>query len=130
MSAIERYALSDEAPAHVYVHRGFVLDQHVTGMVRNLPTPSRSFFGLEQAHLFREQFRRRHQMFVLVERRGCDQPGVAKVRCIDGSVVVLASPLNFDPQEGACVQLLLGYKNTYIDGRTAEKWEKEQITWI
>jgi hypothetical protein len=130
MSSIEAYSLSDDAPAHVYVHRSYVLDRHVTGIVRNLPVPSPSYFALENAHLFREQFRRRKQLFVLIERRGTDRPATAKVRCVDGSVLVLETALSFTPQEGACVQLLLGYTRKFIDTRTLEKTEKEGIIWI
>jgi hypothetical protein len=130
MSELEAYSMADDAPAHVYVHRSYVLDSHVTGLVRNLPVPTPSYFALENAHLFREQFRRRRQLFVLIERRGTDRPAQAKVRCVDGSVMVLESPLSFTPQEGACVQLLLGYTRKFIDVRALEKQEKEQIVWI
>lgn len=130
MSQIEEYSLADDAPAHVYVHRSYVLDSHVTGLVRNLPVPTPAYFALENAHLFREQFRRRRQLYVLIERRGTDRPAPAKVRCVDGAVIVLESPLSFTPQEGACVQLMLGYTRKYIDARVAEKMEKEEIVWI
>jgi len=124
------FSLADDAPAHVYVHRGYVLDQHVTGLVRNLPAPGRSYFGLENAGVFREQLRRRRTMHVLIEQRGSDTPIEARVRCIDGAVMVLESPLVNPPQVGACVQLLLGYRRTFIDARLAEKLEKEETVWI
>ncbi|MEZ0372606.1 MAG: hypothetical protein ACAI44_26180 [Candidatus Sericytochromatia bacterium] len=126
----EAYSLADDAPAHIYVHRSYVLDSYVTGLVRNLPVPTPSFFSLENAQLFREQFHRRKQLFVLIERRGTDRPAQAKVRCIDGSVMVLETPLSFTPQEGACVQLLVGYTRKFVDARLAEKIEKEDIVWI
>ncbi|MGV3524235.1 MAG: hypothetical protein ACO1RX_08425 [Candidatus Sericytochromatia bacterium] len=130
MSSIDAYSLVDDAPANVYVYRERVLDSYVTGLVRNLPVPAPSYFAIENAHLFREQFRRRKRLFVLVERRGTDQPAEARVRCVDGSVIVLESPLSFTPQEGACVQLLLGYTRKFVDIRQAEKLEKEAIVWI
>lgn len=130
MSSIEAYRLADDALANVYIHKSYVLDSHVTGLVRNLPVPSRTYFALENAHLFREQFRRRRQLYVLVERRGTDQPVAVKVRCLDGAVMVLETPLSFTPQEGACVQLLLGYTRKFVDAKLAEKMEKEQIIWI
>lgn len=127
---IEQFSQVHTNPSGVYTHREYALDSNVTSIVLNLPTPNRRYFAIEKAHIFREQFQRRNRMFVLVERRGTDRPEWRQVRCVDGSVLVLASPLNFDPEPGACVQLLVGFVHKFIDERTAEKTEKQEIRWI
>lgn len=123
---------SAASPEAVYTHQSYVLDQNCTGLVRNLPTPGRSYFGLENAAPFREQFRRRGQrMRVLIERRGSDKPWDVPVLDVDGNILVLGVELTDPPKEGACVQLLLGYRTKYIDARGAEKMEKDEaVRWI
>lgn len=131
---LEEYSLASDVPAHIHVHKGKVADLNCKGMIRNLPTPTPQHFAVEKAHLFKEQWQRRQRlgapMFVLVERRGTDEPDYAEVRCVDGSVIVLKSPLSITPREGAIVCLMLGYQRKFIDTRAAEKLEKLETVWI
>ena len=128
----EEFSAVGGLPAHVYVQQDLILDRNCRGLVLNVPTPSSRFFAVQNAERFREQFQRRKRMFVCVERRGPDTPNFRTVRAIDGNVLVLAEPLNYNPQAGAVVDLVLGYRRKFIDEKLGDKLNKEakQNVWI
>lgn len=116
----------------IIVREDFFLDELSKTLINSLVPPSREFFCVMNVSPFREHLQKTGQLFVLVERRGSDKPGLTKVRKIDGRVLELDPwyHLNFIPQEGACVQLVLGLDWRYIREKDLDDLDKGRFVYV
>jgi len=118
---------------------GFILDDFAKTIISPLLTPTRNHFAVVSegfgflAEAFKKRSRKGIKTHILVENKGFDKPDHVTVKALDGRVFILDRALNFDPQAGACVQLLLGIEWTHVDDRARyhnEKIEANETRWI
>lgn len=116
----------------IIVREDFFLDELSKTLINKLVPPSREFFCVMNVNPYREHLQKNGQLFVLVERVGSDKPGLTKVRKIDGRVLELDPwyHLNFIPQEGACVQLVLGLDWRYIREKDLDDLDKGRFVYV
>lgn len=125
--SLEEALTKNRNPQNLIVHEGFVLDENVKTLVTKAIVPTRKYFSVfDMQHILAERLRKTGRLYVLIENRGTSKPEYRRVTQVDGRVLVLDQALNFTPQEGACVQLLLGMEWKYVDERELYKQDKEE----
>lgn len=123
---IEQFsALNQKFQRDVFTEKGLVVDNQTKTLVSLIIPPTAKHFCIKDPGPFREILFKKGRLPVVVERRGSSDPEWRWVEQIDGRVMVLKSPLNYTPAEGACVQVLLGIDTHFFDALTVEKVDRE-----
>jgi len=133
MDVRERSVRELDLPSVIY-EEGLVVDNLKKSFVSPFPPNHRKYFSVMDSRLFKEHYiKNEGRLAVVLERRdGSDRkPEWRMVKNIDGNVLELESPFNYDPREGACVAVMLGFSTDYFCEEGLEQQEKERdIRWI
>lgn len=148
---IEEKATLNNLPAGVHVQGGFVLDEGIKAVVTKLVPITARHFCINDVGLFRAVLKQTDNLWVLVQRHRevwdtskfipakvheVGQPEHRRVAQIDGRVLVLETPLNFTPMEGAVVQRIRAMDYKYAREEDLDKQEKalkakgEKYRWL
>lgn len=126
MEDVREHSLKDAKWKNPVIERnGLVVDNQAKSLVTSMIPPNAQHFCVMDVAPFKEAMFTRGKLAVVVERRGSDKPEWRWVSQIDGRVLVLESPLNYTPQEGACVSRLLGVQTEFYSERALEEHEKK-----
>ncbi len=133
MNVQERSLKELDLPS-VIMEEGLVVDNLKKSFVSSLPPNHPKYFSVIDVSLLKEHYIKNHgRLAVVLERRdGSDRkPEWRMVRKIDGNVLELESAFNYQPRQGACVAVLLGFSRDYFSEEVLDKQSKEQdIRWI